>query len=75
MTNLFSNRIAFVINGLPIGGAEKFLISIVNHFYTIGYEPIVITLNDQKQLVHELNPHVHVETIKKKTQVRFVSQF
>ena len=75
MTNLSSNRIAFVINGLPVGGAEKFLISIVNHFYSIGYEPIVITLNDQKQLIHELNSHVHVETIKKKSRFDLTVSF
>jgi glycosyltransferase involved in cell wall biosynthesis len=59
-------RIAFVINGLPVGGAEKFLISIVNHFFSIGYEPIVILLNDQIALLHELNPNIQIQTIKKK---------
>lgn len=63
-----NNRIAFVINGLPMGGAEKFLISIVNHFFNNGYEPIVITLNDQKQLLHEINPNILVKTIKKKSR-------
>ena len=61
-----TKRIAFVINGLPVGGAEKFLISIVNHFFSIGSEPIVILLSDQKALLHELNPNVQVQIILKK---------
>ncbi len=65
MNILNNDKIAFVINGLPVGGAEKFLISLVNHFYCIGHTPIVITLNDQKELIHELNPNIPVETIKK----------
>ncbi len=63
-----NKRIAFVIHGFAMGGAEKFLISIVNHFYLLGYNPIVISLSDDTSLLHELNPKIQVETIIKKSK-------
>ncbi len=63
-----NNRIAFVIHGFSMGGAEKFLISIVNQFHKLGYNPIVITLSNDKSLLHELNPAIQVETILKKSK-------
>jgi glycosyltransferase involved in cell wall biosynthesis len=54
-------RIAFVIDSLNIGGAEKFLITIVNSFVKKGYEPYVILLNDSNALLSELDPEIQVE--------------
>lgn len=62
------NRIAFIINGLPVGGAEKFFITVVNHFNAMGFEPLVVLLNNQNQLLHELNPNVQVNTIIKRSR-------
>jgi len=67
-----NNRIAFVIHGFSMGGAEKFLISIVNQFHKLGYDPIVITLSNDISLIHELNPSIQVETILKKSKFDFL---
>ncbi len=56
-----NNRIAFVIHGFSMGGAEKFLISIVNQFHKLGYDPIVITLSNDNSLLHELDPAIPVQ--------------
>ena len=60
------HKIAFVIQGLGVGGAEKFLISIVNHFYKQDIIPILIILSNKKELIYELNPNITVISILKK---------
>jgi hypothetical protein len=52
--------IAFVIHGLPMGGAEKFMISIVNHLSAINYKPIVILLSNDDTLANEISTGVPV---------------
>ena len=52
--------IAFVIHGLPMGGAEKFMISIVNHLSAIKYKPIVILLSNDDTLANEISTGVPV---------------
>lgn len=66
---LANNKIAFVIHGFPMGGAEKFLINIVNHFYGKGYLPLVISLSEDKALIHELDSRVKVLTIIKRSRL------
>lgn len=64
-----NQKIAFVINGLGIGGAERFLINVVNHFYKNGYEPLVILLSKENKLLHELDNRIKVVTILKKARL------
>jgi glycosyltransferase involved in cell wall biosynthesis len=61
-------KIAFVIHGFPMGGAEKFLINLVNHFYKIGYAPLVISLSEEKALLNELDERIKVAFILKKSR-------
>lgn len=60
--------IAFVIHGLPMGGAEKFLISIVNHMFDLRYDPIVILLSDDDTLAGELTPGIPIVKVLKKSR-------
>lgn len=59
-------RIAFLIHGLVVGGAEKFFISVVNHFYRSGQNPLVILLSDENELFSEMDPGVKSVIIKRK---------
>ena len=38
-------KIVFVIHGLPVGGAEKFLITLVNQLPQDAFEPHLILLS------------------------------
>ena len=60
--------IAFVIHGLPMGGAEKFLISIVNHMFDLKYDPIVILLSDDDTLAGEITPGIPIIKVLKKSR-------
>ncbi|MEI9809896.1 MAG: glycosyltransferase family 4 protein [Bacteroidota bacterium] len=59
-------RVAFLIHGLVVGGAEKFFISLVNHFYRSGRNPLVILLSDDNALFPEMDPGVNSIIIKRK---------
>src|SRR3954471_24812896 len=59
-------RVAFLIHGLVVGGAEKFFISLVNHFYRSGRDPLVILLSDDNALFPEMDPEVKSIIIKRK---------
>lgn len=63
-----SKSIAFVIHGLPMGGAEKFMISIVNHLFEINYDPIVILLSNDDILANEINAGVPIIKVLKKSR-------
>ncbi|MBL7738942.1 MAG: glycosyltransferase [Chitinophagaceae bacterium] len=58
-------RVAFLIHGLVVGGAEKFFISLVNHFYRSGRDPLVILLSDDNELFPEMDPGVSSVIIKR----------
>ncbi|MBL7742104.1 MAG: glycosyltransferase [Chitinophagaceae bacterium] len=58
-------RVAFLIHGLVVGGAEKFFISLVNHFYQSGRNPLVILLSDDNELFPEMDPGVNSIIIKR----------
>jgi hypothetical protein len=62
-------KIAFVIHGLPMGGAEKFMINLANNFHERGCEPVVILLSNATTLLHELNGQIKVVTILKKSRL------
>lgn len=59
-------KVAFVIDSLGVGGAEKFLITIVNSFVKKGYQPYVVLLNDANPLLSELSPEIQVEVFSRK---------
>jgi len=61
-------RIVFVIHGLPMGGAEKFMISIVNHLYDISYAPVVVLLSNDDTLANEINPGVPLYKVLKNSR-------
>lgn len=54
-----NNRVAFVIHGLPMGGAEKFLISIINEFKKLGGAPLLILLSNESTLLNELDNDIN----------------
>ncbi|MCX2740981.1 glycosyltransferase [Pontibacter anaerobius] len=56
-------RIAFVIDGLQVGGAEKFMISVVNMLISKGCDPVIILLSDRKALIGELDERIPVYTV------------
>ena len=60
--------IAFVIHGLPMGGAEKFMISIVNHLFEIKYDPVVILLSNDDTLANEINVGIPIIKVLKKSR-------
>jgi len=60
--------IVFVIHGLPMGGAEKFLISIVNHLFEIKYDPVVIILSNDVTLAHEITAGIPIIRVLKKSR-------
>lgn len=64
-------KIAFVIHGFPMGGAEKFLINLVNHFYHLEYKPLVVLLSEEKTLLNELDTRIKVVFILKKSRFDF----
>lgn len=63
-----NNKIAFVIQSLGIGGAEKFLVNVVNHFQRNGYKPVLILLSENKQLLPELEHGIKIWTILKRSR-------
>lgn len=66
-----SSKIVFVIHGLPIGGAEKFLITLANHLYLRKYKPHVILLSNDDRLANELNSSIPVYKLLKKSRYDF----
>ena len=63
-----SNKVVFVIHGLPMGGAEKFLITLSNHLYTRNYQPHIILLSKEDLLINELDPSIPVYQVVKKSR-------
>ena len=60
--------IVFVIHGLPMGGAEKFMISIVNHLYDIKYQPLVILLSNDDLLAPEITEGIPIVKVLKRSR-------
>ena len=65
------NNIAFVIHGFSMGGAEKFLISLVNNFCDLGYKPVVVSLSSDNLLLHELDARAIFKSFTKKHKFDF----
>jgi len=51
-----------------MGGAEKFMISMVNHFYNISYSPLVVLLSNDDTLANEINPAIPIFKVLKKSR-------
>lgn len=63
-----SNKVVFVIHGLPMGGAEKFLITLCNQLYQRNYIPSIIILSNDDMLISELLPSIAVYRVLKKSR-------
>lgn len=64
----YATSIAFVIHGLPMGGAEKFMISIVNHLFAIDFNPIVILLSNDDTLANEISNGIPIIKVLKNSR-------
>jgi glycosyltransferase involved in cell wall biosynthesis len=64
-------KLVFVIHGLPVGGAEKFLITLVNQLPTQTFEPHIILLSKDEKLRPELNSNVFVHNVVKNSRFDF----
>lgn len=53
-------KICFVIHGLSMGGAEKFLINISTYFNSIGVKNDILLLSNDCQLTNELSPDIKI---------------
>ncbi len=58
-------KIAFVIHGLVMGGAEKFLIGLINDFDKKEIPTCLILLSDDNRLLPELNSRTEVVVIQR----------
>jgi glycosyltransferase involved in cell wall biosynthesis len=63
-----NNRLLFIIHGLPMGGAEKFLITLLNYFSASHYESHLILLSNDNNLQSELNKQIRVYRILKNSR-------
>jgi|1048.fasta_scaffold00388_9 glycosyltransferase involved in cell wall biosynthesis len=68
-------KYVFVIHGLPIGGAEKFLISLLHHFTEKRIDSYLILLSDDISLLHEVPDSVSVVKIKKSFKIDLSALF
>jgi glycosyltransferase involved in cell wall biosynthesis len=66
-----SKKVIFVIHGLPMGGAEKFLITLANQLYQLSYQPHLILLSKDDSLKSELNKEIPVYYALKNTRFDF----
>lgn len=64
-------KIAFVIHGLSMGGAEKFMIGLLNFFFKKGFRPILILLSNDHELLHEVNYGIKIYTITRNSRYDF----
>lgn len=64
-------KIAFVIHGLSMGGAEKFMIYLVNQLKREGHYPMIISLSNDKTLLHEINKNIPVVTLLRRYKFDF----
>jgi glycosyltransferase involved in cell wall biosynthesis len=66
-----SKKVIFVIHGLPMGGAEKFLITLSNQLYQKEYQPHLILLSKDDQLKSELHKEIPIYYALKKSRFDF----
>lgn len=58
-----SLNIAFVINSLASGGAERVCVNLSNYFVAQGYFVTIYIKNESKQSIYELDEGVRVKSI------------
>jgi glycosyltransferase involved in cell wall biosynthesis len=58
MYNAPSEQVAFISNGLKVGGAERFSINLVNALAKRGHKALVISLSGHNPLANELDPGI-----------------
>ena len=71
ISNIYSKNkspIFFVIHGLPMGGAEKFLISLINHVQKKIENTILVILGGECTLINEVNRRVEIIYLRKKNR-------
>jgi glycosyltransferase involved in cell wall biosynthesis len=61
-------KIAFVIHGLPMGVAEKFMIGLANHFKNKNYKIHIILLSNDDELIKEVPSVITVTKILKNSR-------
>lgn len=61
-------KIGFIIHGLSMGGAEKFMINLVAYFKSIHYQPIIILLSEDDALLPEVPENIPVIKVLKKNR-------
>lgn len=67
------DSIAIVLNGLYVGGAEKFGISLANKFVEKGFSTFIILFkNFDSPLFQEIDSRIEIQTIKRKSKYDFI---
>lgn len=61
-------RILYVSPGLPIGGAEKFLVMIANAFSKHTAHQVIVSLSDNNQIQAEFDPSIDIKIIIRKSR-------
>ena len=64
-------NIAFIIHGLSLGGAEKFLVSLVNYLKKCNHNPIIILLSSDMTLSNEIDKNIKIYKALKKYRFDF----
>lgn len=62
-------KIAFVILGMGIGGAEKFLVAVINYFCRHNYQAVLFLLSNNRELVPMLDKRVRIVAITKRSRL------
>jgi glycosyltransferase involved in cell wall biosynthesis len=75
ITDLYSKQLLFVIHGLPLGGAEKFLIGLLNHLVHLGKMPFLLLLSDDLTLLAELNKQIKLIIVAKNHKLDLLFPF
>lgn len=70
-----TKKIGFIIHGLNIGGAEKFMISLINYFQNNNYQIVLFLLSDTKLLLHEINQDVKIHIVSRKFKYDIFTAF
>lgn len=63
-----NRRYLFIIHGLPMGGAERFLLMLINYFSELGTETHLILLSNDDDLQYGLNNQTKVYKVLKKSR-------
>lgn len=62
-------KLLFAIHGLPVGGAEHFLVQLVNYFNRTNISTSVVVLGGDTALMNSIDEGVELNLLKKKTRL------